>query len=560
MTRFSFYIPFVIFLLLTSCFKSNKKIDEVKLIPVKIDKQFEYIDQQGKIIINPQFSQATVFRDGLALVQTSADTPKWGFIGEDGRYVIPAIYKSATVFGDNLAWVVSDNSAPSAINTKGEIQFTVQSAEYVKSFNEGLAGFAKYSKDGKIIWGFVNTKGETKINPQFSDVGYFSSGKCAVLSSDGKWGYINSDGNITINYQFNEAEPFINGYAVVSSSGKYGVIDDAGKYVINPQFQGMASDGDLFLIQQGGKLGWADKDGKIVINPQFTNAFPFAGNKFAAVRSGDSWGYIDKEGKISINPQFDRAFPFNGSQALVISANKVGFINEEGKYSVNPQFDDASMDLIVYLQNGNSTFNSVESDFFDVNAVTSAIKLDEPEGLTYETPLSVIISKFSQDTGRWFKTTYPYQYQLISMQTLSNDAALNFYFLGNPWQTYQLHQGSGWNQYYTTTYKLDKNSRPKGFIYFINFSHRGLGREQIVKNVIEKELVGYAKDANSSGNFSIYRNAKQTIEISAGGGSMSITIHPGNKTGLISGSAADSAKMADSTKMADSAKMAADNR
>ena len=93
--------------ILSSCGGGGDSISEVNLIPVKSWNDFQYIDKEGKIVINPQFSEATIFRNGLALVRTSGDEPKWGFISEDGKFAITANYKSATVFSDDLALVVS---------------------------------------------------------------------------------------------------------------------------------------------------------------------------------------------------------------------------------------------------------------------------------------------------------------------------------------------------------------------------------------------------------------------------------------------------------------------
>ncbi|MBT5530773.1 MAG: WG repeat-containing protein, partial [Cytophagia bacterium] len=96
----------------------------------------------------PQFSEATIFRNGLALVRTSGDEPKWGFISEDGKFAITANYKSATVFSDDLAWVVSENAPPTAINSKGEIKVTLQDAETVKIYKEGLSAFSIAERGG----------------------------------------------------------------------------------------------------------------------------------------------------------------------------------------------------------------------------------------------------------------------------------------------------------------------------------------------------------------------------------------------------------------------------
>ena len=112
-------IVFLILAVLSSC-GGGKKVDQVKLLPVKLGKEYQYVDAEGKIIINPQFAEATIFRNGVALVQTSGDKPKWGFIKEDGKFVINATYKSATIFNEDKAWIVNENAAPTCINNKGE--------------------------------------------------------------------------------------------------------------------------------------------------------------------------------------------------------------------------------------------------------------------------------------------------------------------------------------------------------------------------------------------------------------------------------------------------------
>jgi hypothetical protein len=355
---------FAIFLaisILSSCGGGGKSNSEVKLIPVKSGDDFQYIDKEGKIVINPQFSKATIFRNGLALVRTSGDEPKWGFISEDGKFAITANYKSATVFSDDLAWVVSENGPPTAINSKGAPKVTLKDAETVKIYKEGLSAFSINDGSG-VKWGFVDKEGKVKINPQFSNTGNFSNGKCAVKNSDGKCGYIDKEGKIVINYQFDEAKEFVSGKAIVVLGDKTGLIDETGKYLINPQFSDMVDDGGKYLIEQDQKWGWCDKEGKIIINPQFGRAFPFMGNDLAAVNSGERWGYIDIKGKFVINTQFDMALPYNGKLALVVSGAKNGFIDADGKYVINPQYDGVSEDLVMYFLNGSSEYESVETD------------------------------------------------------------------------------------------------------------------------------------------------------------------------------------------------------
>ncbi len=85
-TNLHFIVLFFITVIFSAC--SEKSSEEINLIPVRSGEQYQYVDEEGKIVINPQFSQAYVFKDGLALVYSSGNNPKWGYITEDGKYAI----------------------------------------------------------------------------------------------------------------------------------------------------------------------------------------------------------------------------------------------------------------------------------------------------------------------------------------------------------------------------------------------------------------------------------------------------------------------------------------
>lgn len=488
---------------LSSCGGGGDSVSEVKLIPVSNGEDFQYIDREGKIVINPQFYQATVFRNGLALVKTTGDDRKWGFISEDGKYAITANYKYATIFSDDLAWVVSENAAPTAINNKGDIKVTLQDAETVNVFKEGLAAFSVIDSSG-MKWGFVDKEGKVKINSQFSNTGNFSNGKCAVENSDGKWGYIDKEGKMLINYQFEKANEFVDGKAVVFSGRKAGLIDESGKYLINPQFSDMIDDGDKYLIEQDGKWGWCDKEGKITINPQFAEAYPFRGSKLAAVRSGKSWGYIDNDGKIVINPQFDEALPYNGKIALVVSGRQVGFIDDGGKYIINPQFDDVSKDLVMYMLNGSSEFESVETDFFNITSIVNRININSPEGLSLSNKLSDVISKVKISENEFNK--YSTEHMVINNEKITNDASIGFYVIANAYKEIS----DGWY----TKKVFNPDAVVQGYGYVIRLFGKGYGKEKDVMDAIEKSFTGYKKDdAQSTDDVKIYSNDRQLLKL-----------------------------------------------
>lgn len=503
----------LISLVLVSC--GGNSAPTISLIPVQNGDEFQYIDKEGKIIINPQFAVATAFREGLALVKTSGDNGKFGFINEEGKYEIAASYQDATIFSEGLAWVVAENGAPTAIDSKGEIKITLQDAETVKIFADGLAAF-NIIKDEEYKWGFVNKEGKVTISPQFSAAGNFSEGKCAVLNKDGKWGFIDAEGKLVINYQFDGVDRFVNGQATVEFDGKSGAIDESGKYVINPQFDEMRTDGELYAIRQGEKWGWANREGEIIINPQFESVYSFSGGESAPVKMGEDWGYVDREGKVKINPQFDDALPITNGFGIVQSGEKIGLIDAEGKYLVNPQFDDINYDLLYYLLYNGTLYESVVSDYFNIAPIVSRINLSSPEGLSLGSTLGELINKVNvkEETFSQYRQTH----LVLDNISITSDATLNFSIQANSHKEVE----DGW--YLVSVFN---SAAPiTGFNYSLNLSGKGSGKAEQVLAAIEKTIKGFKKDETdpASKDWTVYTNGTQKIYLNTNGDQVNVWV------------------------------------
>lgn len=507
-------------LLLVGCsfFKSSK---DIELIPYAQKDKYGYFDLEGKIVINPQFAIATAFREDLALVKTTGENGKWGYIDKDGKFAINATYKDATVFQEGIAWVVSENSAPTAIDKKGEIKFTLKDAEVVRLFSEDLAAFSKVDSTN-TIWGFVDKSGKQVINPQFDAVGEFHDGKCAVKNKDGKWGYIDKSGKIIINHQFDSAFRFKDDKAIVKLDDKAGVIDEDGKYIVNPQFKDAYADSDKYLINQDDKWGWCDEKGKFIINPQFDDALFFGESKLACIKSSDKWGYVDGEGKIMINPQFDEAFPFMNKMAIVKSGDKYGLIDKEGKYKVNPQFDVIGEDLIYYMYDSSSK-GAITSDYLDTDKILKVINVDKPENLSFEDNFQTILNKTGKSVSDFnaFRDTTT----IFENKTINNEASYGFAILGK------------FVDYDYNYNKITTNIKPQGFYYFISLAGKANGKAESVQKAFEKKLNGYnlMKKGYVNNNYTSVYKSNKNIVVTSSNDSSTVFIHILNKDFDISG-------------------------
>jgi hypothetical protein len=483
----------VLTVLIASCAKTVKESAVLNLYPVRNDSTFRYINQKGMIIINPQFKEASVFRNGLALVQVFGNKPLWGFIKEDGTFALKANYKEATIFSEDISWVVVENGAPKAINVKGDSLFSLKMAKSVRIFKDGLAAFSVCVDSAGVNWGFTDKKGTVVIKPQFTSVGDFSEGKCAVANIAGEWGFIDQQGKTIINNQYTNACAFTNGKAIVQSGLDWGVIDEKGKFIINPQFSEIKADNEKFIVKQNNKWGWCSLAGKILIDPQFTEALPFGFNELAPVRTGEKYGFINKKGKLVIDTQFDTALPFNGKMAWVMNKGKGGFIDKNARYIVQPLYKGISEDLKAYLLTGSSVYESVNTDYFDQEAILNRLKKDITEntvaGMNFDTRMPFIYSKYKKTDANFIRNAS--EHKLISAERISNDATLDFFILGIPWsETYKGNLGF--------SYTLKPNYKHSGFSYRINLTGKGIGKENLVLKSFETSFPGYAKDVKHS--------------------------------------------------------------
>ena len=155
----------------------------------------------------------------------------------------------------------SQNYLYGYINSKGE-EIIPPQFELAGDFSEGLAAVGDENK-----MGYIDINGNCVIEQIYDDAGEFSEGLAPVLKND-KWGYIDNDGNTVIAHQFDTAFMFSGGVAEVSIDDKYGFIDKTGKAVVplkydyaDSQFPyngyiSMGADGETICYDISGKKIW----------------------------------------------------------------------------------------------------------------------------------------------------------------------------------------------------------------------------------------------------------------------------------------------------------------
>ncbi len=299
--------------------------------PARYKGLWGYIDQTGKMVIEPQFQNVGAFSEGKAPVCVEVKrVRKWGFINEKGEMVIEPQFERASSFSEGLAAVLVD-SLWGYIDQRGEIAIEPKIKRIAGSFHYGRA----YFRD-EIFFGFIDRKGNVVIEPQYELVDdYFEGVSLARVGSCayGNRGFIDTTGNWVIPPVAASALPFRNGIARVAISSGLVYINHEGK-ILNLGRTGQSIDeayentlnftygdtaiaslsandindnalalkakyyGGLYPIQVNNLFGFADSLRNIVIEPQFFTATPFQNGVSKVVFKDWKMGYIDQKGNI----------------------------------------------------------------------------------------------------------------------------------------------------------------------------------------------------------------------------------------------------------------------
>lgn len=483
-----FGILISIVLTLVSC--GSKNGIDTDMIPVKMDGRVLFLNAKGEIKLENE-NASHAFFEGLSLYQEGG---KYGYMNKEGKTSIEPQYKDASSFSEGVAWVNKVGTPPIAINKSGKDLFTLEQAQMVNSFSDGLAIFETYDKEGNTLYGCVNKSGKIVIEPQVNRIYSFSEGMAVIRDDDSyKKGYVNKSGEIVINCQFDEAEDFYStGLACVKFGNKWGIINLKGEYVINPQFDKIIPDGDWFLIADNNKIGWCDKSGKYIINPQFESALPFNGNNLAPVSEGKKWGYCDKKGLVQLSYQFDGAFSFmNNETAIVVLNKKAGIINNEGKYIVNPQYDGIDNKYLEYIITG-KTSSTLYSDYFNTEEIVAKIKElikdNEIYGIPLNATVSGIMNKFKLSQSSFPKRETSIQ---LAKSKITPDVDIKFFTYGMPWA----REKQGW----FSSYIFKPEYQPESYKIVLELSWRKSDKtDQLAEELFDSLGGNFMPDINET--------------------------------------------------------------
>lgn len=147
-----------------------------------------------------EYEMAGTFQSGRAAVKKDG---KWMLVDTHGK-VVSNIFDEIILdyTGNHFAnglMLAKTNGSYGLYDEELKLKCEIKCSDVDIVTEDGVIAVAQGGK-----WGFVNSDGETIVEPAYEGARSFSNGLAAV-KKDGKWGFINSEGNVVIDFQFSDA-------------------------------------------------------------------------------------------------------------------------------------------------------------------------------------------------------------------------------------------------------------------------------------------------------------------------------------------------------------------
>lgn len=310
------------------------------LMPVCKDDLWGYINVSGEVVIPVQYDDAGNFRKGYAVVKSNG---KNGIIDLAGNEVIPFIYDEIYSFNANGFAVAQKNGLWGVVDIKGKTVVPHEYEDMATSLDE--SGFLLAKKGG--LWGVVDANtGKESVPFVYKFIKGVGEGLISVRNSENRWGFVDTKGELKIQCKYSDAEDFSYGVAKVKADNKFGYINHEGEEIAPIVY---AMWGDLMIstfsaglcyVKRDGKYGFIDNEGKEAIALVYDDAKNFTDAGLAPVKKDGKWGYINASGEEVIPFNYDWADNyFYEDLAIVEIDGKAGFVDKNGNLVIAPSYD-----------------------------------------------------------------------------------------------------------------------------------------------------------------------------------------------------------------------------
>ena len=281
------------------------EVNKYNYFSLKENEKFGVIDNQGNIIIEPQYDDVKI-----------PNPEKNVFICYEGQ--------TTKVMNDKKEQIYTEynNITPLVLkNVSTDLR-------YEKSV-------LKYEEDGK--YGLISLEGKKITNPIYEEIDtlQYKEGEF-VIKKDNKYGIMNMNGYVIINPEYDniKADAYYSpdtgykndGYIVSNTTDegyRYGYIDNEGNKILDTNYNDLYRinyEGETYLIcAENGKYGLFNKNKNIIPN-EYQAITYIEGDNLCLVQKGKKYGIITLEGSMILQVRYNQ-IDINGDYIYTTDEN-----------------------------------------------------------------------------------------------------------------------------------------------------------------------------------------------------------------------------------------------
>ncbi len=331
-----------------------------QMFPILLKGKWVYMNEIGKVVIQPKYDIALSFNEGHAVV--ALQNQPCLINTQEKRVIDTGLYEFISTYSEGLSAVRDFKKRWYYLNGSGKTTLILDSFVYEASpFYNGLARVSKKVDDVTQKFGFdiynlsyrfayLTKKGTyasdfkyrnavnfsngtarvtedklmylintncTKISDEYQEIGDFNDSLATCVKND-KFGYLKPNGTLAIANQYDFATVFFNGLAEISIAGKSCFINTMGEKQFEPTYQELRPFAEGYAgFKQGNKFGFINAKGIMQMQAYYDEVAYFA-NGLCPVRKGSKWGAINTQGKLIIKLEYDFVGTFDDGIAEVV--------------------------------------------------------------------------------------------------------------------------------------------------------------------------------------------------------------------------------------------------
>ena len=327
---------------------------------------------------------------------------KWGVIDQTGKIVIEPTYSEMITIPDSKTDIficlydvdyTNNTYKTKVIDSKNNEKFTnydlVEVIENQDSSNnlwyeEGVLRVKKGDK-----YGLIDYSGKEILPLEYTSIEALQGvTNSLIIKKDEQVGLCDNKGNIIINPEYKNIQSigdnYQNGYIVQNNDGLFGVIDFTKKVVLEPKYEEIkqVSSNNIYIVKENGNLNAITREGEILLENKFDDVKQINENDIIFIKN-KKYGVISSTGEIKIEAQYDDLQYSFGENYIAKNGDKYGIIN-------------TSNETILPFEYTNILYRK-EAGFIETNKDNSAVS--QILNNKFEQKLEGIVSDVNAEKG-----------------------------------------------------------------------------------------------------------------------------------------------------------------